>query len=216
MEFAVHAGAASARSPPFVGKSAGRPSIAPWTADFADTGPSDTGDFPEIDCIRPLLAADVLAAAEQRAAAVGVGADRVLVASGAVSEEAYLRALAQALGVKFEPLDGIPRALCPINDERLIECAAAGLLPLAIDDELYVVVAPRGTAARQIVSMIKERPARAQRFCFTSAERLNRFVLRYAGKPLAARASDRLKQTWPLLSAAPPRFLGNIVPVAIW
>jgi len=93
MEFAVHAGAASARSPPFVGKSAGRPSIAPWTADFADTGPSDTGDFPEIDCIRPLLAADVLAAAEQRAAAVGVGADRVLVASGAVSEEAYLRAL---------------------------------------------------------------------------------------------------------------------------
>ena len=36
MEFAVHAGAASARSPPFVGKSAGRPSIAPWTADFAD------------------------------------------------------------------------------------------------------------------------------------------------------------------------------------
>src|SRR5450830_1506428 len=132
MEFAVHAGAARARSRPFVGKSARSPAIAPWAVGFTDAGPSDTGDFPEIDCIRPLLAAAVLAAAEQRAATVGVGADRVLVASGAVSEEAYLRALAQTLGVRFEPLDGIPRALCPISDERLIECAAAGLLPLAI------------------------------------------------------------------------------------
>ena len=66
MEFAVHAGAASARSRPFVGKSAGKLSIAPWAVDFAATGPSDTGDFPEIDCIRPLLAADVLAAAGRR------------------------------------------------------------------------------------------------------------------------------------------------------
>ena len=183
--------------------------------EFTDRGHGEPGRFPEIDCVRPLLAADVLAAAEQRAAALGVGADRVLIASGRLSEETYLRALAERLDVAFEPLDGIARALCPIDDERLIESAAAGLLPLAIDDELYLVVAPRGTAARRIIAMIEDTPARAQRFRFTSAERLNRFVLRYAGTALAARASERLQQTWPMLSAAPPRWRGNIVPAAM-
>lgn len=215
MEFAVRGGAAIAPSRPSVGKFAGSPSIGPWAVELTNPGPGDTRHFPEIDCIRPLLSAGVLAAAEQRAARVGVGADRVLIASGALSEEAYLRALAKTLDVRFEALDGIPRALCPINDERLIECAAAGLLPLTIDDDLCLVVAPRGGAARRIVAMIEDQPARAQHFRFTSAERLNRFVLRYAGKPLAARASERLQQTWPLLSAAPPRWLGHSVPVAI-
>jgi hypothetical protein len=60
------------------------------------------------------------------------------------------------------------------------------MLPLAVDDDLYLVVAPRGAAARQILRLIEENPARARRFRFTSAERLNRFVLRYAGKTLAA------------------------------
>ena len=154
-------------------------------------------------------------AAERRAAALGVGADRVLITAGELSEEAYLRALAATLGVAFEPLDDTPRALCPLNDERLIESAAAGMLPLAIDDELYLVVAPRGAAARQILRLIEENPARARRFRFTSAERLNRFVLRYGGKAIAARAVNLLKQTWPMLSAAPLRWRANIVPAAI-
>jgi len=79
-----------------------------------------------------------LATAAQRAASVGVGADRVLIAGGVLSEDAYLRRLGKTLGVAFEPLDGIPRAQCPIDDERLIEAAAAGLLPITIDDELFL------------------------------------------------------------------------------
>jgi hypothetical protein len=51
-----------------------------------------------------------------------------------------LRALTDALGVICEPLDDMPRAFCPLNDERLIESAAAGMLPLVIKDELYLVV----------------------------------------------------------------------------
>ena len=94
----------------------------------------------------------------------------------------------------FEPLDGTPRAMCPLDDERLIESAAAGMLPLTIDGELYLVVAPRGAAARRILRLIEENPARARRFRFTSAERLNRFVLRCGGEALAARAADELKQ----------------------
>jgi hypothetical protein len=119
-----------------------------------------------------------------------VGADRALIAAGALSEETYLRALGATLGVEFEPLDDIKRTRCPINDQRLIECAATGLLPLMVHDGLCVAVAPRGTAARCIVRLIEDDPAWARRFRFTSAERLNRFVLQHAGQALAAHASD--------------------------
>ena len=73
----------------------------------------------------------VLAAAKERSAAVGVGADRALIAAGAIDEEDYLRALGEQLGVAFEPLDGLPRRLCPLDDERLIEAARTGLLPVS-------------------------------------------------------------------------------------
>ena len=177
----VQAAAAIGRARASRGAHTASPSIDPWTAEFADSGAGRAGGCPEIDCVRSLLAADVIEAAECRAAALGVGADRVLIAAGRLSEETYLRALGDALGVEFEPLDGIPRGQCPLNDERLIE----------------------------------ENPARARRFRFTSAERLNRFVLRYGDKVIAARAAGELKQKWPMLSAGPPRWLGNIVPVAI-
>jgi hypothetical protein len=150
MGVAVRARAAVGRSRSTFGETAGSPSIDPWTAEFADSSAGHAGRCPEIDCVRSLLAADVIDAAERRAAALGVGADSVLITAGELSEEAYLRALAAALGVAFEPLDGTPRALCPLDDERLIESAAAGMLPLAIDDELYLVIAPRGAAAPRI------------------------------------------------------------------
>jgi cellulose synthase/poly-beta-1,6-N-acetylglucosamine synthase-like glycosyltransferase len=149
-----------------------------------------------------------LAAAELRAARIGVGADRVLIAAGAIDEETYLRTLGAALDIRFEPLDDMPRTLCPIDDERLIEAAAAGLLPLMLDDEVTLLLAPRGIAARRIVALTAENPEWTRRFHFTSAERLNRFVLRNAGGALAARAANRLAQQWPDLSAAPPRWRG--------
>jgi hypothetical protein len=80
-------------------------------------------NFPEIDCVRSILPANVLAEAEVRASRLGIGADRVLIASGALTEETYLRRLGEMLGIKFEPLTNVTRALCPITDERLIECA---------------------------------------------------------------------------------------------
>jgi cellulose synthase/poly-beta-1,6-N-acetylglucosamine synthase-like glycosyltransferase len=144
----VQAAAAIGRSRASRGALTASPSIDPWTAEFADSGAGYAGGCPEIDCVRSLLAADVIDDAEHRAAALGVGADRVLIAAGRLSEETYLRALGDALGVEFEPLDGIPRGQCPLNDERLIESAAAGMLPLAVDDDLYLVVAPRAAAAR--------------------------------------------------------------------
>lgn len=63
--------------------------------------------WPELDCLRNRFSRERLAQAEQRAAEIGVGADRVLIAAGALSEEAYVHALARNLGAGFEPLDGV-------------------------------------------------------------------------------------------------------------
>jgi hypothetical protein len=90
----------------------------------------------------------VLAAAQDRAAEVGVGGDRVLIAGGAIGEEDYLRALGESLGVGFEPLDRLPRQLCPVDNQWLIEAAAQGMLPISENDDMTLVLAPRGTAAR--------------------------------------------------------------------
>ena len=192
---------ASGRAASFRATATSRPSIGPPTAE-----PADAGRCPELDCVRELLAADVIEAAEARSKALGIGADRVLIAAGKLNEETYLRALANSLGVAFETLEAVPRAYCPLSDERLIESAAAGMLPLSIDGELSLVVAPRALAARRIQELIQQSPARAQRFCFTSANRLQSFVLRHAGATIASRATNSLRKKSPTFSAAPPRW----------
>jgi cellulose synthase/poly-beta-1,6-N-acetylglucosamine synthase-like glycosyltransferase len=177
---------------------------------LTDIGEAETVEScPELDCVRALLPADVIEDAARRAAKLGIGADRVLIAAGKLSEDTYLRVFCAALGVTFEPLD-VPRARCPLTDERLIESAAAGLLPLAADDGIALVVAPRGVAARRLSSAIKENPRLAPRFRFTSAERIHRFVLRHGETALATRAVASLQRRWPTLSAAPPRWRMNL------
>jgi cellulose synthase/poly-beta-1,6-N-acetylglucosamine synthase-like glycosyltransferase len=206
---------ASRRSGSVFGAAAGSPPIAPFTSlssghrlEAADP-PCDDG-FHEIDCVRQRLSRKTIADAELRATRLGVGADRVLIASGALEDEVYLRALGETCGVPFEPLTDVPREKCPLDDDRLAEAAAAGMLPLAIDNALVVVVAPRGVAARKILALIEETPAMAARFRFTTAECFNRFVMRVAGAQLAANATNALKQKWPALSAASPYRLGDM------
>jgi len=84
----------------------------------------------------------LLASAEQRALALNIGADQVLVTSGHLCEDDYVRALAGWLQVPFERLD-VPRAACPLPDGRLLEAAKAGLLPLRVADAFVYVVAPQ-------------------------------------------------------------------------
>jgi hypothetical protein len=207
---AIQAAAAIGRSRVSRSASAVRRSIN--RAAGGGAGPSI--NCPELNCVQALLSRGAIEDAAHRAAALGVSADRVLIAAGTLSEEVYLRALAATLGAAFESLEETPRALCPLNDERLIESAAAGILPLSINDEPTLVVAPRDTAARRILQLIDENPARVRLFRLTSAERLNRFVLRHAGTALAARAANSLKRKWPILSAAPPRWHTNILSIA--
>ena len=83
-----------------------------------------------------------LATAEQRAVALGIGADQVLISAGIVSEDDYVRALAGWLHVPFEPLN-LPRDACPLTDGQFIDAAKCGLLPRYIGGALIYVVAPR-------------------------------------------------------------------------
>ncbi|MEX0751608.1 MAG: glycosyl transferase, partial [Xanthobacteraceae bacterium] len=134
---------------------------------------------------------------------LGVGADRVLIASGLIDEEDYVRALAASRGAMFEPLTDIPRAACPLTDDRLIEAAAVGLLPLEIGGGLVLVVAPRATAARRLAGLLATRRDLAHSFRFTSARHLQQFVVRHGHRYLGWRAADSLRSFCPDLSAAP-------------
>jgi cellulose synthase/poly-beta-1,6-N-acetylglucosamine synthase-like glycosyltransferase len=156
---------------------------------------------PELDCLRHLLPPGIIAAAELRASEAGVGADRALIAADIISEEAYLAALTGALGIPFEPLDDMPRAACPLNDERLIEATAVGILPMIVAGDLKFVVAPRALAARKLIEAVRSGSELATRIRLTTADRLQQFVARHGARALAHRASQGLREARPDLSA---------------
>lgn len=161
-----------------------------------------TSSCPELDCIRPLLPPGMLAAAERRAARIGVGADRVLIAAGRIDEAAYLRCLAAFLGIGFSRLETLHRSMCPLSDERLIEAPAAGLLPVSSERGLCYVVAPRGLDARRLIDLVGAKPQLRSRLCLTPSKNLTQFVLKAVPHSLGRRASELLKGARPDLSAA--------------
>ena len=143
---------------------------------------------PELDCLRDRLSPALIAAAEQRSAATGVGADRALIAAGIISEEAYLAALTAHLGIAFEPLDDVPRHACDPDDKRLLDAAAHGVLPLGEGDRF--VVAPRNLAARNLTERVYRGAKLAPKISLTTEERLQAFVARHAAHTIARRATD--------------------------
>jgi hypothetical protein len=169
------------------------------------------GVCPEIDCVRDILSRRITAAAERRAQALGVGAERVLICADAITEEAYLTALAHSLGTSFERFEGISRADCPLDDEALIQ-AAAGLLPLrdrrGDGRGLVWIIAPRGLTARRLAdpsqSSREAWPEVLRSFRLTSSDRLRQFVMLHAQRALGRRAAESLHRDAPLFSNAPP------------
>lgn len=159
--------------------------------------------YPELDCVRHLLPDRILAAAERRAEAIGVGAERVLVCADAMTEEAYLTALATYLGTAYERFDTVSRGDCPLDDDRLIEAAAAGLLPLRQGRDLVWIIAPRGATARRLADPREPQPRWLRSFRLTSADRLRHFVMRHGQRALGRRASEVLRDNQPQFSAAP-------------
>src|SRR3954451_15486228 len=69
-----------------------------------EEGPAD-----ELDCLRRVLAPELLRTAEMRARELGIGADQVLIREGVIDEEAYLQQLAFHTGIAIENFSEIGR-----------------------------------------------------------------------------------------------------------
>jgi cellulose synthase/poly-beta-1,6-N-acetylglucosamine synthase-like glycosyltransferase len=165
---------------------------------------------PELDCLRGWLNASTIAAAARRAEWVGTGADRVLVADGTIDDDIYVRVLANAVGVRFEPLDRVPRDACPMADEQLIQCCAGSSLWLTVAGDHELVVAPNGLHARNIIKALRDRPSLAKRLRLTTAAHLYEFVTRHADAAIGQRAACALAKSRPDLSAGPPRWRASL------
>ncbi len=167
--------------------------------------------FPELDCVRDRLSLAMIAAVERRAIALGVGADRVLIANGVIDEDAYAIALARWLGWDYESFEHLGRDACPISDTQLIEAARVGLLPLMINGRFEFVVAPR--SVRMLLDFAAKAPG--VRFRLTSARRFNGWIADFAAEPLGERAADALNLRRPDLSSATRSARGWIVLVSL-
>jgi cellulose synthase/poly-beta-1,6-N-acetylglucosamine synthase-like glycosyltransferase len=143
----------------------------------------------------------LIAAAELRAAETGVGGDRALIAADVISEEAYLAALTAVTGIRFEPLDDLPRDACPLPDEKLLDAAAVGILPLRDADQFHFVVAPRSLAARRLTEAARNDSDLAARISVTTADRMQQFIARHAAQAISQRASFALRTAHPEFSA---------------
>ena len=173
--------------------------------------PSQPSACPEIDCLRTLLPLPVLEAAERRALSIGEGADRVLIYANAISEEAYLNALATSLGASYWPLDRVAREDCPLDDVKLIQASTTGLLPLRRDGRTVWIIAPHGLIARHLAEAQRQAAGQTEPYGLTSSEQLCQFIARYTPRSLGRRAANGLSRTQPLMSNAPrPRVWKSI------
>lgn len=159
-------------------------------------------DCPEIDCLRHRFAPSVLASAELRAAENGIGADRVLIASGVISEDEYVALLAASLGVAYDRLDNIAWADCWWDEDRILDAAKSGMVALRADGRDILVVAPHAYGARKIIGFLARHPEAASRLRLTTRACLERFAEWYTPGRLGLRAAFALKTAAPHLCAA--------------
>jgi cellulose synthase/poly-beta-1,6-N-acetylglucosamine synthase-like glycosyltransferase len=169
-----------------------------------DEGPAD-----ELDCLRRVLAPEVLRAAEARARELGIGADRVLIQQGAIDEEAYLQRLAFHTGFAIENFSGMERRDFPLLDHQIADAATLGLIPLRQDGRLVWMLAPRHLAARTLCRIAAQRPDLTERIRLASSSRLDQFLLHQADDVLGRAAADGLHTRFPKMSAAPAAIGGR-------
>lgn len=137
-----------------------------------------------------------------RAAAIGVGADRVLIAAGIIDEIAYLQHLSAHTRIAIDSLAAIEPHNCGLDETQQPFAAQSGILPLRIDGRLVFAIAPRGDTAATLARMIEDDPAIRERIRLTTAAQLKDFLL-YRSGTLARRAVDHLHTVRPDLSARP-------------
>ncbi|WP_245410997.1 glycosyltransferase family 2 protein [Microvirga flavescens] len=124
------------------------------------------------------------------AAITGVSADRVLIAHGLVTEEAFYRALAHELGVPFISHPKVsPKASYPHS-------ILSGIVPLAQVAPAYALT-PRGS---QIAQLLHMRPSRGRPIALTTSSALMRAVFAIQRKGIAHQAAHGLSARYAHLS----------------
>lgn len=193
--------------PHFLAEMYGLPSsdVDPPASSSNDPQPYDEGPASELDCLRQVLAAPLLIAAEARSREVGIGADRVLIQWGVIDEAAYLQWLSRHTGIPLAERQELADADIRLHEPHLPHAAEHGLLPLRRDGELLWGIAPRGFSARHICRLSVAYPDMAARLRLLSTPQFNELLIARAGGPLAHAAANGLGDRFPAMTAAPAR-----------
>ncbi|MEA2890005.1 MAG: hypothetical protein QOI05_798 [Bradyrhizobium sp.] len=168
-----------------------------------DEGPAD-----ELDCLRRVLAPELLRAAETRARELGIGADQVLIRQGVIDEEAYLQRLAFHTGIAIENFSKIGRADFSPRDRHIRQAAEFGLIPLRRDEHPIWTLAPRHLAARTLCRLVASYPGLTERLRLATSSRLHQFLLHQTNDVLGRAAVNGLRRRFPGMSAAPAAVAG--------
>jgi glycosyltransferase XagB len=171
--------------------------------------------YSELDCIRDRLDPRTLHALERRARDLGVTGDRVLIASGIMDKEQYVRALADWLDLPFDTLETHDRRQCPLDDQRLLDVPASDIVPVWIERKLNFVVAPRGMTARRLSQRSYMRAEIPGRIRLTTDRYIDHFVRRHAEAALGGLSTQSLQQARPDLSAGPGVKRRSFVPALV-
>jgi glycosyltransferase XagB len=168
-----------------------------------DEGPAD-----ELDCLRRVLAPELLRAAEARARELGIGADQVLILWGTIDEEAYLRRLAFHTGIAIESFSEVGRGDSLRRDRQILQAAELGLIRLRRDGRPIWTLAPRHLAARRLCRLVARYPDLTKRLRLATSSHLHQFLLHQTDDVLGRAAANGLRRRFPKMSAAPTAVQG--------
>jgi cellulose synthase/poly-beta-1,6-N-acetylglucosamine synthase-like glycosyltransferase len=163
-----------------------------------DEGPAD-----ELDCLRRVLAPELLRAAEARARELGIGADRVLILSGVIDEAAYLQRLAFHTGVGIEDFSEIGRGDSLLRDRQILQAAELGLIRFRRGGRPIWTLAPRHLAARGLCRLVARYPDLTKRLRLAPSSHLHKFLLYQTDDVIGRAAAHGLRRRLPRMSAAP-------------
>ena len=169
-----------------------------------DNRPGTPPPAAELDCLIGCLPWTLLQNAAARARDLDIGADRVLIAWGAIDEATYLTRFARHTGISIETFSdwGMSDAVS-LRDDQVRSAAQAGLVQIRRGDDLLVVIAPRRLAARELMRAIANDPGLVPTLRLAAAVDFDAFLLHQGNRALATDASYGLSHRWPTLSAAP-------------
>ncbi|HXO72110.1 MAG TPA: glycosyltransferase family 2 protein, partial [Bradyrhizobium sp.] len=163
----------------------------------------DEGPANELDCLRRVLAPELLRAAESRARELGIGADRVLILWGVIDEEAYLQRLAFHTGIATEDFSEIGHGDSLLRDREILQAAELCLIRLWRNGRLILTLAPRHLAARTLCRLVASYPHLTKWLRLATSSHLHQSLLHQTDNVLGRAAANGLRRRFPKMSAAP-------------